>query len=129
VVVVSDTSPISYLILIEEVEVLSELYGEIAIPPAVEEELRHPDGPVPARRWIQEAPAWLWVGRPPRETTEGLRPESAEKLESLDRGERQAIHLTKATGSGLLIIDERDGRRVARELGLRITVLSRAREE
>lgn len=117
----SDTSPLSYLILIGEVEVLSALYGEILIPPAVEKELRSPEGPGPPRKWVQKAPAWLQVEQPPREAPEGLSPETEERLRSLDRGERQAIQLAEATGSGLLIIDERDGRKVAKEAGLRIT--------
>lgn len=119
--VVSDTSPLSYLVLIGEVDILSALYGEVTIPPAVEEELLSPDGPDSTRQWIKEAPTWLRVEKASRETPEGLGQETAEKLRALDRGERQAIHLAKATGSGLLIIDERDGRRVGKELDLRIT--------
>lgn len=119
--VVSDTSPLSYLILIGEVEVLSALYGQIVIPPAVEKELRSPDGPDPPRQWIQEAPAWLHVEQPPRETPEGLGVDTEWRLRSLDRGERQAIQRAVEAGSELLIIDERDGRRVAKDVGLRIT--------
>lgn len=119
--VVSDTSPLSYLILIEEVEVLSVLYGEILIPPAVEKELRSPDGPVPPRTWVEEAPSWLHVKESSGETPEGWGPKMEERLRALDRGESQAIKLAGATGSELLIIDERDGRRVAKEIGLRIT--------
>lgn len=107
--------------MIGEVEVLSALYGEIAIPPAVEKELRSPDGPGSPRQWIQEAPAWLHVRQLPQDTPEGLNPETEERLRSLDRGERQAIQLAEATGSELLVIDERDGRTVAKEAGLRIT--------
>ena len=124
--VVSDTSPLSYLILIGEGEVLHVLYGEILIPPAVEKELRSPDGPGPLRTWIGEAPPWLHVEQPPVESsggwsleTESL--ETEEKLQALDQGESQAIRLAEATGSELLIIDERDGRKVAKEVGLQIT--------
>ncbi|PSQ77173.1 MAG: DUF3368 domain-containing protein [Bacteroidetes bacterium QH_6_63_17] len=124
--VVSDTSPLSYLILIGEVEVLHVLYGEILIPPAVEKELRSPDGPGPPRTWIGEAPPWLHVEQPPVASSEGwsLETESLEteeKLQALDQGESQAIRLAEATGSELLIIDERDGRKVAKEVGLQIT--------
>lgn len=121
VAVVSDTSPLSYLILIGEVEVLSVLYGEILIPPAVEKEIRSPDGPGPPRTWIGEAPSWLHVEQSPVKSSEGWSSETEEKLQALDRGESQAIRLAEATGSELLIIDERDGRRVAKEVGLRIT--------
>lgn len=124
--VVSDTSPLSYLILIGEVEVLSVLYGEVLIPSAVEKELRSPDGPGPPRTWIGEAPPWLQVEQPPAESPEGwsLETESLqteEKLQALDRGESQAIRLAESADSELLIIDERDGREAAKEVGLRIT--------
>ena len=38
-IVIADTSPINYLILIGEIEVLSALYGRVLIPPSVREEL------------------------------------------------------------------------------------------
>ena len=41
-VVIADTSPLNYLILIGHVDVLKELYGEVVIPRAVLVELRHP---------------------------------------------------------------------------------------
>ncbi len=100
--VVSDTSSLSYLILIGEVEVLSALYEKTVIPPAVEKELRSPEGPGPPRRWSQAAPAWLHVKEPPREATESLSLKTDERLRSLDRGERQAIGLAKLISSELL---------------------------
>ena len=39
-IVVSDTSPITYLSQIERFGLLTALYGEVVIPPAVERELR-----------------------------------------------------------------------------------------
>ena len=39
-IVVADTSVLCYLVLIEQVELLSHLFGQIAIPQAVFEELR-----------------------------------------------------------------------------------------
>ena len=37
-IVVADTTPINYLILIEEIDVLPKLYGRVIIPRAVSEE-------------------------------------------------------------------------------------------
>lgn len=119
--VVSDTSPLSYLILIGEVDVLHTLYGDVLIPPAVEKELRHPDGPGRTRRWIREPPTWLQVEKPPEESTWDIGGETEEKLWSLDPGERQAIQLAEASGPGPLVIDERDGRQVAKDVGVPIT--------
>jgi predicted nucleic acid-binding protein len=44
-VVVADTSPINYLVLIDQIDLLTRLYVRILIPPAVLEELMHPLAP------------------------------------------------------------------------------------
>ena len=50
--VVSDTSPISYLVLIGREEVIGELYGEVLVPEAVHRELVHPRDPEVVRERI-----------------------------------------------------------------------------
>lgn len=115
--VVSDTSPISYLILIEEAHLLRTLYGEVVVPEAVYRELTHPSAPAALQHWSRSIPPWLRVAASPpagalRETASFLR---------LDIGEQEAIALAKAEAAGLLIIDEQAGRSVARDLGLAIT--------
>ena len=62
---VSNTSPLCYLILIEEIGILPELFTEIVIPPAVSRELAHPDAPVEVRDWIGSPPEWLSVVKAP----------------------------------------------------------------
>lgn len=119
--VVSDTSPLSYLILIGEGDLLGILYEEVLVPPAVENELDAVEGPAPVRRWIEDPPSWLRVESPSDETLPGGSPDTAELLQSLDRGEREAIHLAAERNARLLVIDERDGRRVAWDLRLSIT--------
>jgi predicted nucleic acid-binding protein len=39
IVVVSDTSPLHYLVLVEQVEVLPRLFDEVLVPPAVLREM------------------------------------------------------------------------------------------
>ncbi len=46
-VVVSDTTPIHYLILVGRESILERLYGKIFIPPAVLLELSHSSAPFP----------------------------------------------------------------------------------
>lgn len=121
--IVSDTSPLSYLILIGEEDLLGMLYGTVRIPPAIREELGHPHAPSELRRWIDSPPSWLDVAPSPEESLESLDPEMAEKIEVLDRGEREAIWLAKRKKADLLVIDERDGRKIARSLDLPITGL------
>jgi len=44
-VVVADTSPINYLVLIDHIGILPRLYTRVLIPPAVFNELTHPVAP------------------------------------------------------------------------------------
>ena len=60
-VVVADTSPVNYLVLIGQIEILPRLYARIAIPSAVLGELRHPVAPEPVRDWSAHPPGWLEV--------------------------------------------------------------------
>jgi hypothetical protein len=60
-IVVSDTSPICYLLLINAIELLPQLYGKVAIPEVVRQELCHPKSPLMIQNWIQNPPAWLLI--------------------------------------------------------------------
>ena len=57
-VVVADTSPLNYLVLIEAIEVLPQLYERICVPEAVIAELRSSDAPLPVQQWAAVLPAW-----------------------------------------------------------------------
>jgi hypothetical protein len=50
-IAVTDTSPISYLILIGEVELLPKLFSQVLVPHAVIAELLHDDAPEAVRSW------------------------------------------------------------------------------
>jgi len=119
--VVSDTSPLSYLVLIGEVKLLEVLYSEVFVPPAVAEELGYSQGPEPTRQLIGAPPPWLQVKEVPEDTGRGPAFATGEKIWSLDPGERQAIHLAEMTGPTALLIDERDGRRIAKEGNVPVT--------
>ncbi len=108
-IVVSDTSPLNYLVLIDAVHVLPQLYGEVIIPPAVRNELDDPRTPDPVRKWAQHPPNWLLLREPSR----------IDPSVKLDPGEREAISLAKELRADHLLIDERDGTRVAKAQGLR----------
>ncbi len=58
-IVVADTSPINYLVLIGHIEILPQLYVRILIPPAVWKELRDAQTPSSVRAWAAQVPAWL----------------------------------------------------------------------
>jgi predicted nucleic acid-binding protein len=111
-IVIADTSPLSYLVRIGEVKVLPTLYRRITIPPSVYEELRHPDAPALVRHWMAQPLDWLDI-RAPRADAD------AELLKAnLDPGERDAILLAQELGARELIIDDLDGRREAQRRNL-----------
>jgi len=48
-IVVADTSPMNYLVLVRCDHVLPERFGRVLAPPAVIAELRHPNAPKAVR--------------------------------------------------------------------------------
>ena len=114
-IVVSDTSPICYLVLIGQVGLLPELFGRVFVPPSVLTELAAAEGPEEVRAWATRAPDWIGV----RETR--LRIEWTEK--HLHIGEKDALALAKALSANLVILDDLAARRQAKSLGLAVTGL------
>lgn len=106
--VVSDTSPINYLCLIEAIEILPKLFTEVLIPPAVFAELRHPQAPRVVAEWLTNFPAWAKI-QAPLNLQVGL---------GLDPGETEAISLAVELHLPAILIDERAGRLVAEGHGL-----------
>src|SRR5215471_11415476 len=103
-IVVADTSPLNYLVLISEIDLLPTLYGNIVIPEEVFGELIHPDAPFAVREWARQRPAWLDVRRKPLDGKSLL-------LEDLDAGECAAIQLAHSEERALLLMDDAGGRR------------------
>lgn len=62
-IIISDTTPLRYLIEIEEVAILEKLFGKVIIPEKVAEELQHPKTPQKVKDWMQSCPHWLEVRR------------------------------------------------------------------
>ena len=109
-IVVADTSPINYLILIDVVWILPELYQTISVPEAVFEELQAKETPEKVRDWIKNLPDWFNV----KKATVLLDSD----LSQLDKGEREAIALVEELNADALIIDELAGRKEARRRGI-----------
>lgn len=104
-IVVSDTSAITALLLIGRCELLLQIYGEVLIPEAVRLELSalHPVLP----RFIRVQPI-------------SNHDDYARLIALVDEGEAEAIVLAKEIKADELLMDETDGRRVAVQEGLRI---------
>jgi len=109
-IVVADTSPVNYLVLIREIDVLPKMYGTIVIPKAVQAELQCPPAPGLVRAWIANPPEWLEI-RTPVATPDA-------SLVDLDAGERDAIMLAMELHADQLIVDEREGRLAAERRGM-----------
>ena len=113
-IVIADTSPLNYLVLIGEAEVLRRLYGRVVIPEAVLRELQNPKAPVKVAEWIAQPPIWLEIDRTAGPADPGLR--------LLGEGERESITLAMQNRQeALLLMDEGSGRREASRRNLRIT--------
>jgi len=112
--VVADTSPLNYLILIGEVEILPALFEKVVVPEVVGDELRHDEAPDAVRRWIVKPPPWLEIAPRERDTKDA-------DLRDLDEGERAAILLATRIGAELLLMDDRAGVSIARTRGFAVT--------
>ncbi len=111
-VVVADTSPLNYLILIEAIDVLPRLYGAVVVPRQVIAELTAAEAPDSVRAWASSLPAWIDA----RDAAVG-----DEDMKHLDLGERAAILLAESQPDALLLIDETAGRIEASRRGIRNT--------
>jgi predicted nucleic acid-binding protein len=112
VIVVSDTSPLRYLILIGHAEVLPQLYGTVICPPEVISECLHANAPAAVRDWASSPPEWLQVMT--------ASAQNFGELQRLDLGEAAAIRLACDQHADMVLIDERKGRRIAMALGFRV---------
>ncbi|MGC1781203.1 MAG: DUF3368 domain-containing protein [Acidobacteriaceae bacterium] len=104
-IVVADTSPINYLVLLGHIEILPKIYGEVLVPQAVYDELQDSDAPAEVRAWLSAPPAWLRISN--------ITYQPDPLLDLLDRGEQDAILLAESVKADRLIIDDLDGRREA----------------
>lgn len=111
-IVVSDTTPLRYLVLIDQVHLLPELFGHVVTTPDVVDKMDQPETPEKLRQWVSQLPGWLEIKEPSSRLPAVAR---------LGRGKASAISLATELKADVLLIDERDGARVARAQGLFVT--------
>lgn len=109
-IVVTDTSPLNYLVLIGHVGVLTALFDRVVAPPAVIRELLHPRSPSPVRTWANSPPSWLEV----------IAPSVIDPILHLGAGETEALSVAGELNADFLLIDERKATAVAQRLGHRV---------
>ncbi|MGB1204906.1 MAG: DUF3368 domain-containing protein [Chitinophagales bacterium] len=112
-IIISDTSVITYLLQLDSISILQALFQKVVIPIAVKEELEK----IPSQRSFLERNNWII-------------PMSIQNLvlfnelsKELDRGEAEAIVLSLELKADILLIDEKKGRKIAKKHGIFITGL------
>jgi uncharacterized protein len=114
VIVVADTTPLLYLSRIGRLEVLHAMHGEVIVPETVWRELVVAR---PAARGVAELLATPWIRVNAEVERAGL---DSELALALDPGEAAAIGLAELLHADRLLIDEKKGRTLARQRGLRV---------
>ncbi len=111
--VVSNTSPISYLVVIGHIDLLPRLFETITIPETVRDELNASKAPLVVQTWIASPPTWL--------SLQSTAPSPDSELLKLDAGERAAISLAETLKADLILLDDLAARRVAANRRLAFT--------
>ncbi|MEO6328423.1 MAG: DUF3368 domain-containing protein [Ginsengibacter sp.] len=115
-IIVSDASPIGYLIRIDKLELLEIIYGAIIIPEAVYQEIFRLEN-LGYNLSAFKNSKWIKV----------LKPIDISNIDTyksiLDKGELEALSIAISYNADLVIIDEKLGRFVAKQIGFDITGL------
>ncbi|ELR97534.1 DUF3368 domain-containing protein [Gloeocapsa sp. PCC 73106] len=125
--VVSNTSPILNLAIVDQLSLLRQQFGRIQIPSAVLDELKM-DEERPGSQRIRIAITQGWI------QVQSVSDVSLIRLlrQTLDKGESEAIALALEIQAQWTILDEHDGRKIAKSLGLQVTgilgILIRAKQ-
>jgi predicted nucleic acid-binding protein len=107
--VIADTGPVNYLILIGNIDLLPRMFERVVLP--VQTELSNSRAPASVQRWIADLPSWLETAQTPDVTLSA----------GIHKGAAAAIALAVAMHADLLLIDDRRGTRAAKQQGLRVT--------
>jgi predicted nucleic acid-binding protein len=85
-IVVADSGPLHYLILLQHIELLRRFYGQVLVPEPVASELSAAGAPAIVREWIRTPPTWVEVRPVPSDAvsmiTDDLDPASERRSRS-----------------------------------------------
>lgn len=126
--VISNTSPILNLAIIEELSLLRDQFKVVLIPEAVLDELRV-EGNLPGSQGVRNAMKAGWIRVVPVKQEPLVRALQRD----LDKGEAEAIALAIQKNAEWVLMDEREGRKAARSMELKVVgvlgVLLKAQHE
>jgi predicted nucleic acid-binding protein len=115
--VVSDSSPLNYLALLSDFDLLRRIYGTLVIPPEVHREVVERGAAYPVANAVTAALGnWITVADAPN----SIQVVSLRREFRLDLGESQAILVAENLGNAPLLMDERRGVRCARSRGIAV---------
>ena len=95
-VVIADTSPVNYLVLIGRIDLLHLLFEKIVLPSIVVSELKSERAPHLVRHWISTTPAWFEV-------------REIDSMANIDEGGRTASQLACTLNADLVLMDDHKG--------------------
>ncbi len=98
-IVISDTSPLRYLIETDLVHILETLFGKVIIPQTVFGELQQPKTPQKVKNWISKHPVWLEVRQA---DLSAFTPRK-----KIGQGEREAFALALEINGAAVLLDDR----------------------
>ncbi len=126
--IVSNTSPILNLSIIDKLNLLRRQFTEVLIPPAVQMELKA-ETQLPGAIAVRQAMEAQWLRVVDLKNSHLARALALE----LDQGEAAAIALALELGTEHILMDEHDGRARAKAMGVKplgvLGVLLRAKRE
>ena len=108
--IVTDSSPLIALAIIEQLELLPKLYPRVLIPPAVWNEVTVKGVGLPGAQAISQI-QWFEIESPPAQGVAAL-------SILVDRGEAEALALAQAIPNSIVLLDDAQARRVAERLGI-----------
>lgn len=109
-IVVADTSPLRYLVLIDCIDVLPRMFGRLVVPTAVVLEMTRSNSPEQVCGWAANPPDWLEI----------MTAIDVPEIPGLGVGEREAISLAREIRAEALLIDDRDAVKEARRQGFTV---------
>ena len=107
-VIIADTGPVNYLVLIGSIDLLGKLADKVVLPSSVRTELLHERAPQAVRAWAQNPPGWIEV----RTATQLI------EAPDIAPADREAITLARELNATVLLMDDQQGRGCATRLGV-----------